>query len=137
MTREVPVLCFVLICLPLPSEAAEQYSAINKAPPQSPAKPADLSPAFNIFIDGSVPAEFDSNINRVPQNATADFHFSPFLKLSAITDLRPDLTYSIYANMSVDRYSQYYNTDSNMAGVGTQLTKKWDTLQLGAIYDWT
>jgi len=136
MTKEVLVLCFVLMCLPVPSEAAEQISAINKAPAQSPAKAPDPSPAFNFSIDGSVPAEFDSNINRVPHNATADFHYSPFFKLSAITDLRPDLTYSIFADTSIDRYTQYYNTNSSMAGVGTQLVKKWDRLQLGVSYDW-
>src|SRR5579872_725822 len=136
MTKEVSVLCLVLIWLTLPAKAAEPYSAINKAPAQTPRKTADLAPPFNISIDGSGPAEIESNPNRVPRNATADFHLSPFLKLSALTDLRPDLTYSIYANTSVDRYVQYYNNTSNLAGVGTQLVKKWDGLQLGAVYDW-
>jgi len=136
MTRDVLVICFVLAWLTLPSAAAEQYSAINKAPAQSPGKPADQSPAFNFSIDGSVPAELDSNINRVAHNPTADFSYSPYLKLSALTDLRPDLTYSIYADTSINRYLQYFNNNGSMAGVGTQPTKKWDALQLGAVYQW-
>lgn len=136
MTREVSVLCCVLIWLTLPVEAAEPYSAINKAPPPAPSKTVEGAPAFNIAIDGSVPVEIESNPNRMSGNATADFHGSPFLKLSALTNLRPDLTYSIYGDMSVDRYAQFYNNTSSSAGLGTQLVKKWDGLQLGVVYDW-
>lgn len=136
MTREGLVLCFVLICLIPPSKAAEQYSAINKAPAQLPGKAAEQSPAFNFSLDGSVPAQFETNINRASRNPTADFSYSSYLKLSALTALKPDLTYSIYANTSVNRYVQYFNANGSTAGVGTQLTKKWDGLQLGAVYDW-
>ena len=41
MTKEVSVLCLVLIWLTLPAEAAEPYSAINKAPPPAPSKTAE------------------------------------------------------------------------------------------------
>ncbi len=118
MIKQVVAVFFVSILPILPSEAAEQ------------------STPFNFALDGSVPVEFDSNINRVPHNATADFHYSPYLKLSALTNLRPDLTYSIYADTSVNRYIQYFNNNGSAAGLGTQLTKKWDALQLGAVYEW-
>src|SRR5579872_5886866 len=111
MTRKVFALCFVLLCLIPPAKAAEQNTAINKASAQSPNKVAAQTPAFNFSIDGSVPAELDSNINRVSRNATSDFSYSPYLKLSALTNLRPDLTYSIYANTSVNRYLQYFNNN--------------------------
>jgi len=137
MIKDAVTLGFIGMCSILPAAAAEQYSAINKAPPQSRSQQAEQTSAFNFALDGSVPFELDSNINRVQHNATADFHYSPFLKLSALTDLGPDLTYSIYADATVDRYIQYYNSNASTAGFGTQLKKQWDGLQLGAVYEWS
>ena len=136
MAARALVLCIVSICLIAPAKAADQYSAVTKAPVLSAPKPADQLPAFNISIDGSVPGELESNVNHVSKNPTADFSYSPYLKLSALTDLRPNLTYQIYADTSINRYLQYFNNNGSSAGVGTQLTKKWDALQLGAVYGW-
>jgi hypothetical protein len=137
MTKQAFVLCLVLGCSFFSSRAAAQNYPTYKAPPAPLARSTEPSPAFNFALDGSLPGQIENNITRVPHNGTTDFSYSPFLKLSAITNPRPDLTYSIYADMNVNRYLQYFNNSGSTAGVGTQLVKKWDGLQLGALYDWS
>jgi Putative beta-barrel porin 2 len=137
MKKELSALCLALGCSFFSSQAIAQNDAIYKAPAAPLAKSIEPSPAFNFALDGSLPAQIDNNVTRVTHNEITDFNYSPFLKLSAIAALRPDLTYSIYADTNVNRYLQYFNNNGSTAGVGTQLVKKWDGLQLGALYDWS
>jgi len=124
MTKRVLVLSFALV------------GFANAAAAENPSTPtAEKFPTLNFAIDGSLPLQYESNPTRVETKRQPDYVFSPYFKLSAFGDLRPDLSYSFYAATSVDRYLQTEDNTGSLAAFGTQLIKKWESLQLGVTYE--
>src|SRR5258706_15459051 len=102
MLQRLLALGVVLIVTAFAADAAEQFP-------------------LNIVVDGSLPFQYESNPTRVPTNKQPDNAFSPFLKLSVLGDLRPDLSYSFYAAASANQYLQSQDNTGSMAAFGTQV----------------
>ena len=117
MAKRIFVLGFALAGLAVQAHAAEQY------------------PSINFSFDGSLPLQYETNPTRSETKKQPDSIFSPYFRLSAYGDLRPDISYSFYAATSVDRYLQEQDNTGSTIAFGGQVTKKWGPLQLGAVYD--
>lgn len=89
----------------------------------------------SIRIDGSMPLQYSSNIQRTRTNPEADFYFAPYLKVSASGDLWDGFRYSLYGNAGADQYSKFTSNNDTLSGVGGQLHKRWDGFELGIGYE--
>jgi hypothetical protein len=117
MSKRVLLLGFAMLGLAAPAGAEEKY------------------PSLGFAVDGSLPLQWASNIDRVSKDRHADYDFAPYLKLLALGDLRSDVSYSLYASTSADRYFSQLDSIGSVGAFGGDISKRWGPLHFTVSYE--
>lgn len=86
-------------------------------------------------LDASLPLQYGTNSLLVPINSQSDIFVSPNLKLSALGDLDPTTSFSIYASGGPDAFAQVRTADDGLATIGGRIQKAFGNFGVGAIYE--